>query len=293
MINNNIFLVPILFLTTLLFTNELLSQESFPPFTIERSQVIEFPSESVGKDYQLYIKLPLSYQSSDKKYPLLLLSDADYAFPLVSSLLRQLGDYGDYLEEALLVGVSYSKGDSSGVSRTRDYTPSHSPNERSGHSQAAREVSGGADRYTQFLANEVIPYLNKHYRINLDKKVYAGHSFGGLLGAYMLVNQPETFDYYILGSPSLWYDEKVIFKMEEVYAQKHTDLNAKVFMATGSLENKGMFNMKADMNALADKLGSRRYKGLSLATKEIEGGTHLTMYPTFIIDALQWAIPRK
>ena len=86
--------------------------------------------------------------------------------------------------------------------RTRDYTPSYSPNEPNGHSSESRKVSGHAKEYTAFLADQVIPLLQKHYRIDAGNKIFVGHSFGGLLGSYILVNRPEVFDHYIIGSPS-------------------------------------------------------------------------------------------
>ncbi|WP_368668156.1 hypothetical protein [Aquimarina sp. RZ0] len=57
-----------------------------------------------------------------------------------------------------------------------------------------------------FIKNDVFDFLKKTYKVDMIKKVFADHSFGGLLASYMLVTTSDLFDYYLAGSPSLWYD---------------------------------------------------------------------------------------
>ena len=65
------------------------------PYTIERSNVFTFQSESLEKSYDVYIKLPRSYSKNpEKHYPVILLTDGRYAFPLVSSISRTLSNGG-------------------------------------------------------------------------------------------------------------------------------------------------------------------------------------------------------
>ncbi|MCA0893508.1 alpha/beta hydrolase [Microbulbifer agarilyticus] len=284
-------------LTSFAFAQAQSSPASAPkPYTIKGSQVVDIHSQANGKDYELFIKLPRSFHNTEQQYPLVLVNDADYAFPLISSITRQLGDHGKKIEEVVLVGVSYSKGDNGGLSRTRDYTPTPSPYEKGGHSDAARRASGQSAKYIRFLADEVLPYLSKHYRIHPHKKIFVGHSFGGLLGASILFDQPEAFDYYILGSPSLWYDNKVIFAMESDYAKQHKALDAQVMMMIGEYENgkpHSHFTMVDDMLAFEQQLESRDYAGLEVTTKVIPEEYHVSVFPTLITDGLLWAIPRS
>ncbi|WP_250458869.1 alpha/beta hydrolase [Microbulbifer litoralis] len=268
----------------------------YRPYTIERTRVIDIHSNANGKDYELYIKLPKSYDRSDKEYPLLLVNDAGYAFPLISSITRQLGDYGKKIEEVFLVGISYSKGDSGFLSRTRDYTPTRRLYSWGGKYARAFEASGQSAQYVEFLMEEVIPYLADNFRIDPDRKVFVGHSFGALLGASILFSRPDAFEYYILGSPSLWYDDRVIFDREAAYAREHDSLPAKVMMLIGERENgkpDSAFNMVDDMMAFEKVMASRNYKGFDVSARVIADEMHVSVFPTLITDGLLWAVPKN
>ena len=201
---------------------------------------------------------------------------------------------GQVIQESILVGISYSRGDDRGVSRTRDYTPTFSPMEKSGHSSASRLASGHAKEYVEFIADQVIPLLQKKYRIDPANKVFVGHSFGGLLGSYILVNRPEIFDHYIIGSPSLWYDNKVIFQMEKQYAKKQKTLAANVMIYAddndGSLNNTQMAD---DVLAFEKILRSRNYTGLKLKVEIMKGENHHSVFPGLLARGLMAAIPLK
>jgi len=196
------------------------------PYTIERSEVSRFKSESLGRSYDVYVKLPRSYSKQpDTHYPIILLTDGGYAFPLVSSITRQMSGAGK-ITEPIVVGLSYAKEESWQKSRTRDYTPTHSPNESNYHSKEARKVSGGAEEYTVFLKTELMPFLSEKYRVDSKRKIFAGHSFGGLLGGYILKTHPDAFDFYIISDPSFWYHEGSIFEIKSTdpsLASKNSD----------------------------------------------------------------------
>ena len=252
------------------------------PYFIKDTQVHEVKSSLTGIKYELFIRLPRNYDKSIA-YPVLVLTDSDYSFPLVSSLSRRLD-----LDPFILVGISYSLGDKPTTSRTRDYTPTYSPNEVNGHSKEARLASGHADDFTAFIRDDVFPFITIRFKIDLEKRVYAGFSFGGLLGAYILVTDPTIFDYYLAGSPSLWYHGKSIYDFEEVYAAQHDDLAAQLFLCIGSLEEHQRNKMVSDMHAFEKRLQSRQYPSLTIKSMTLAGEDHLTSYPGFITQGLLW-----
>lgn len=266
--------------------------EELPVFSVPHTEVRSIHANSNNKDYELYIRVPESYKRSTKPYPLVVVNDSIYAFPLASGVMQLMG--GQVIQEAILVGISDSKGDDRGVSRTRDYTPTFSPMEKNGHSSASRLASGHAKEYVEFIASQVIPILQKNYRIEPHKKIFVGHSFGGLLGSYILVNRPEVFDYYIIGSPSLWYDNKVIFSMEKKYAEQHKTLKAKAMIYvddnSGNLNNKKMVD---DVLAFEKALRSRNYSGLNLQVEVLKDENHHSVFPGLLSRGLMAAIPLK
>jgi len=260
-------------------------------YAIPDTEVRNLRASSNGKDYRLYIKLPRNYHSSDASYPLVVVNDARYSFPIVASLMRRMGEHE--IQDAIVVGISYSGGDSPQISRTRDYTPTHSPNERLGHSKKAKRESGGAEKYVEFLANKVLPHMQGKYRVNQSKTVFVGHSFGGLLGTYILFHRPQLFDLYIIGSPSLWYDNQVMFDTEQSYAKLNNSLPVSLYMATGELEESGNNKMVSQMLAFEKQLGSRHYAGLSLKAEVLANETHLSSFPVMVSNGLRWGIPAK
>lgn len=278
-----------LLMASVMLTNTVHSEE-LSAFELPLSEVRSVHAESNNKDYELYIQLPASYKNSTTAYPLIIVNDSRFAFPLASGAMQLMGDR--VVKEAIVVGVSYSKGDDSTISRTRDYTPTYSPNEPNGHSSAARKVSGHAKEYTAFLADQVIPLMQQNYRVDSNSKIFVGHSFGGLLGSYILVNRPEVFDHYIIGSPSLWYDNKVIFAMEKAYAEKHKSLKAHAMIYVddndGSLNNKKMAD---DVLAFEKILRSRNYSGLNLRVEVIKDENHHSVFPGLLSRGLMAAIP--
>ena len=260
---------------------------NYKPFTIERSEIHPITSSVNDKTYHLDIKLPRSYHSAEENFPIVVLTDSDYSFPLVSSISRRIE-----LEEFILVGISYSHGDDAAVSRTRDYTPTNSPNEPRGHSEESRLASGGADNYITFIQNDVIPYLQKKFRVDMDRRIFVGQSFGGLLASYMAVTRPDVFDYYLIGSPSLWYDEGCIYRFEEEYFTNRGDsLTTNLFFAIGEKETKS--NMVTEMYDFVKKLESRNYKGLSMEAITLHEEDHLTVFPNFVTKGLIWALGKN
>jgi uncharacterized protein len=192
--------------------------------------------------------------------------------------------------ESIIVGISYSKGDEVSKSRARDFTP---PASMDLTFKNKTDEAGRADLYAQFIAQELLPYLIKHYSVDATRKIYAGHSYGGLLGTYILFTQPDMFDYYLIGSPSLWFNNKVAFNYEASYAKANRDLKAKVYMAAGAQEQDPQFGMLDYMMALDRQLKARRYSQLTLVTETLPGEEHLSVYPTFITRGLLWALPLK
>lgn len=261
-----------------------------PPFGYPPFETINIHANSNNKDYELYIQLPKSYRDTKKSYPLIIVNDTSFAFPITNGAMSLMG--GAVVQEAIVVGISYSKGDDRMISRTRDYTPTFSPVEKSGYSSASRLASGHAKEYVEFIESQVIPLLKKDYRIPPEKRVFVGHSFSGLLGMYILFKKPRLFTDYIIGSPSLWYDNRVTFGFEKEYSKQHKRLPVNVSMFVGSLEN-DYYPMVQDLLAMEKQLRSRNYEGLTLKVEVLQGENHHSVFPGLLSKGLMATIPLK
>lgn len=264
-----------------------------PPFQVERSAVHTLASPMLKRSYDLYVKLPPGYdkpENADRAYPVLYLTDGPYTFQVASGVTRVPFNH-DTFEEFILVGLSYANGEEPVISRERDLTPLVDIRSKS-------HATGGARAYLDFLKSEAMPLVEKTYRIDPHRRSLAGQSFGGLFGIWVMFNEPELFQNYILTSASLWYNKRAMFDAEAAYAAKHSDLKANLYMAIGSTEYPGgcgaavsqcpdTSNMIADQAAMLKRLAAHKYKSLHLHSKVIDGAFHTTTFPIGLLWALQ------
>ncbi|KZN58440.1 hypothetical protein N482_22240 [Pseudoalteromonas luteoviolacea NCIMB 1942] len=128
----------------------------------------------------------------------------------------------------------------------------------------------------QFISEQVLPLVLDRYRINPARKTFVGHSYGGLLGTYILLTTPTLSESYILGSPSYWYDNEAIFNIESTYAEKNQSLPAEVHVYAGG--NEGV--IQRDLNKFVAILKSRQYKNFKLTSKIIPNTSHFSVLLT-------------
>jgi hypothetical protein len=185
----------------------------------------------------------------------------------------------DAMEEAIIVGVSYSKGSKGASSRISDYTPSKAT--------GWKLPTGHAKGHAEFIRETVFPYIETHYRVKSLERTFVGHSLGGLFGAYILFNHPDMFDSYILGSPSVWFDKNHILASRIT----KSDLPIRVYLSVGSLEQPE-FGEREDMvfgaKQLAEKIKAQSGENTLLKFSVIDGARHATAFPTTLIQGLDW-----
>jgi predicted alpha/beta superfamily hydrolase len=136
-----------------------------------------------------------------------------------------------------------------------------------------------------------------HYRADMSRKIFVGHSYGSLLGLQLLLTSPRTFEHYILGSPSLWYDGGVMFDREKDYARAHKDMPASVFFGIGARETlapgKQRLRSEEDADMVADlrdfdrTLTSRRYRGLKTRLRVFADEDHASVFPFVLTHGLR------
>ncbi|WP_449406206.1 alpha/beta hydrolase [Massilia phosphatilytica] len=219
---------------------------------LDETEVREVHARALNRDYQVFVALPDSYRSSNRRYPVLFVTDANYAFPVARGIAQRLAKHAG-MEEVIVVGLSYAHGDTPVYSRRRDYTPAVPRRQDYAADMPGRTPAfGEAQAYGRFIAADVFPLVAANYRADMSRKIFVGHSYGSLLGLQLLPSEPRTFDHYILGSPSLWFDQGVMFEREQDYAKGHNDMPASVFFGIGGRETLGKDRKRSRTEENAD-----------------------------------------
>lgn len=245
------------------------------------------PDPVSGRLYQVFVQLPPSYGSDpERHYPVLYVTDADYAFPVIRQIARRVNLNDPLVEEFILVGLSYAVGEGGARSRARDYTP-----------VPINDRTGGGEAYQAYLRTQVLPFIEGRFSADPARRIFMGHSYGGLLGAQILFSDPEMFDGYLLGSPSFWFADQVMMQREAEYARTNTDLPARIYMYIGEFEVPGVerrrniYDMVGDNARFAARLQSRNYQSLSLSSEVLNDEDHLTVAPRGITKGLLALLP--
>ncbi len=259
------------------------------PYAMPRTQVVPIKDEAHDRQYELYVKLPEDYENDpDKAYPVIYTTDAEWHMDLLSGATEYL------MPGSKLVGISWQTdlgderlGDRQKfASRFRDYSVVESDNADS----QAKYNFGQAAKFLAFVRDQVIPYVESHFRTPPGEGAYLGYSLGGQFGAYVLLAAPHTFKHYILGSPS--FGEASISYIDVLEAetapgkmQEQKELKARVFVSIGELEKDRMAATTELMSVLRRRSGT----GLSVTGLEIiEDSDHGTAVPETFVRGIKW-----
>ena len=158
---------------------------------------IRLESISLGEERIMSIYLPEDYEQSLQRYPVLYVLDGNAHFHHASGAAHFLSNLG-YIPQMIVVAIQ-------NIDRNRDFSPIHVDN---------IPTSGGADNFLAFVGDELLPYINEHYKTS-SYDVIMGHSFGGVFITYSLLERPELFNAYISISPFLQFAEHYMVKKTE------------------------------------------------------------------------------
>ena len=202
---------------------------------------------------------------------------------------------GRNAQEILIVGIGYRVDPDRlrglvewGAWRTRDLTPvrREEAEQSMGRNLASipkvetPEVqTGGAQAFLRCISEEVIPFVERNYRVYPTGRGLAGYSFGGLFALYALFQAPDTFTRMFCGSPSMWED---LFGYEKAYASRHDDLKASLLLTAGSHETETVERV----TRMTERLGSRGYPGLEIQAHIFEDEGHVSAGAAAISRAL-------
>ncbi len=239
--------------------------------TLLNTEVLSIYSNYVKDDFKLSVAYPKAYDVR-KSYPIIFLLDANVFFGLFTDTIRLL-QASKEVEDVIVVGVGYHEKHEHLYIRNRDLAPSP---------YDMPEVAGHAKDFLRFLEKELMPYVENKWHVEKENYTLVGDSMGGLFALYCLFNKGSLFSKYIIGSPSMYWDEGLIFNYEAEHFKRSQKIEARVFLSVGALEaiyEPAFARMVGNVEDLVEIFKRRNYKGLSLKHHIFENETHMSVIP--------------
>ena len=255
-------------------------------------------SSRVGDRLAVSMALPSGSTAGSDPLPVIYVLDPAFNFLTTTAATAWLATAGRLaggdFRPSVVVGVGYPTDDLVAIMarRARDLTPTDG--------RAPEGLSlppfpfglGGAARFLDALVSEVMPQVEASHLADPEDRTLVGHSFGGLFALFTLFDRPAAFRRYLIISPSLWWDDRVILRHEQAWADNHDNLPARLFIAVGGREqaagggwkNEGFpdaaiaaVRQVDNCRELCTRLDARQYPGLSLECVVLDGEYHLTV----------------
>ena len=250
------------------------AQRTKPPEPFILGVTESIRSTYLGEDRILNIYLPPGYAADTAAdYPVIYLLDgsADEDFLHVTGAVQFASfEWLQWVPTSIVVGIA-------NVDRKRDLTH---PTTIAADKEKF-PTTGGSVAFQQFLAQELIPFVNAHYRAG-GARTLIGQSLGGLFATEVLTRTPYLFQHYIIVSPSLWWDNGSLLDlpMDSYFAP---DIGvATVYIAVGK---EGRVMVKG-----AKRLAARARKnaGVRVGFNHLPDHDHANILHRALLDAFRW-----
>jgi predicted alpha/beta superfamily hydrolase len=209
-------------------------------------EIVPFQSKIFHNTRMLRVWLPANYGSprnAHRSYPVLYMQDGQNLFDEATANFREwhVDETVDHLVGAFKIPPMIVVGiDHAGEKRSSEYLPYADPNHQ--HIGTPEEQDLRGKDYTSFLLTEVMPFVEKRYRVSrgATNTGIGGSSYGGVISLYTVLQYPGIFGHVLIESPVLSVGDGQLLKD----ADKAKQLPQRMYLAIGTNESK-----KTDYNA--------------------------------------------
>lgn len=226
---------------------------------IGRKSRIESKILKETREYAVY--LPESYEKmGEKTYPVLVVLDGEDYFHFLTGVVEYYARLGT-VPQMIVVGID--SGD-----RFKDFTPT-----RAGvPGGQVIETSGGGKLFGRFIEEELLPVVEKNFRVS-GFRVLCGHSVAGLFVVEKMVFAPGSFSGFVATSPSLWWDREYVSEEAANELGKKRMGNRYLFLAVGN-EGGTLEHPIVNFTKVLEKYPQ---SGINWAFRRFEGVNHQAM----------------
>lgn len=233
------------------------AHETSPPtLAALQGDYFRLDSTVLGRPLHIHVNLPENYAANAASYPTVYLTDGDSLFPLLAPTQLFL-TYDEPVPPAILVGIAYGTFDpEAGNLRHVDFTWPH-----------ATAADKGAAAFQSFLAEELIPEIERRYRSDPQRRILVGQSRGGGFVLYSALTAPDMFWGRIASNPALRGNRDAFFAP----AAPATREGLALFVASGERDRA---DIRAETLQWAAHWQSQGDLPWTLELEMIENGTH-------------------
>lgn len=204
----------------------------------ENVSTFEIFSPELNVQKKIWVYLPKDYATSNKKYPVIYMHDAQNLFDAKTSFVGEW-EVDETLNKmnAQLIVVGIEHGNEKRIDELTPYK-----NEKYG--------GGNGDNYLKFIVETLKPKVDSTYRTKSNPRNTAifGSSLGGLISFYGVLKYPEVFGKAGVFSPSFWFSDEIYTLMEQSEKTK-----ARIFFLCGDKEDETMVSDLKKMETLLDR----------------------------------------
>ncbi|RUO73577.1 alpha/beta hydrolase [Idiomarina seosinensis] len=209
----------------------------FTAVSVHASEIFTMESKLLDEGITARVALPESYNHSDSfQYPVLLVMDGSTQFEHIAGNVNFLSTFS-IVPEMMVVGISAKN-------RLKHFTHTEI--------EGYEGRSGGAEQYTRFLRDELLPELQNKYRVS-TYTVVTGHSLSGLYTSYLATHHSDFINASISVSPSLWWDEFTLIKDIKLAKQESEKPPVRWFVSMANEPNEMAESYERLLNALEAK----------------------------------------
>ncbi|MDE6373598.1 MAG: alpha/beta hydrolase [Clostridia bacterium] len=228
-----------------------------------RSQ-IKIPPLTGDRERRAFVYLPVGYEASDRRYPVLYMFDGHNLFTDAEATYGKCWGLEEYLDRTRTqIIVAAVECNHEGDNRLSEYSPVS-------FDFHGRRIKGRGKKYMDWLVGDFKAVIDGNFRTLSDRKntFVAGSSMGGLMTFYALAKYGKYFSRGAALSPSLWVSEGEIPPFITGAAFKN---DCVLFTDYGSKEFKNHSPQRALFGETFKILCA---KGVAVTARIVEGGTH-------------------
>lgn len=235
-----------------------------------------FYSPQLDNYRDLFVWLPPSYATSDKRYPVIYMHDGDNLFDahtgygvewMVDETITELAKEG---LEAIVVGIP-----NMGEMRRVEYNP---------YPTHVGEVfwDGRGDDYIRFITETIKPFIDAEFRTDPqpEKTGILGGSLGGLISLYGFLTRADVFGFCGSFSPIYWLglDEAV---------KTRTHGKGRVYLDIGGKEGEVILGIAPNMATHVEEAHAVYLNGVRQLRDDLVAGGYILEQSLLYVEDLE------